>query len=216
MYIFLDEGGNFDFSLRGTRYFTLTCVTAQRPFLWDATFPALKYDLIEKGLDIEYFHAAEDRQKVRDQVFLLIEENLNAMRIDSLIVEKRKTRPSLQPLIRFYPEMLGYLLQYVFQGVKSDRYSEVAVLTDSLPVNKKRQAVEKAIKTTLADFLPPGMNYRVLHHKSMSCAGLQVADYCNWAIYRKWSKGDLRSYERIKLAVRSEFEIFRTGRTYWY
>ena len=66
LYIFLDEGGNFDFSLNGTRYFTLTCVTSQRPFPWDATFPSLKYDLIEKGLDIEYFHAAEDRQIVRD------------------------------------------------------------------------------------------------------------------------------------------------------
>jgi hypothetical protein len=60
------------------------------------------------------------------------------------------------------------------------------------------------------------MNYCVLHHQFRSYAGLQVADYCNWAIYRKWSKGDLRSYERIKLAVRSESEIFKTGRTYGY
>ena len=216
LYIFLDEGGNFDFSQSGTRYFTLTCVTAQRPFLWDATFPALKYDLIEKGLDIEYFHAAEDRQKVRDRVFPLIEACLSSMRIDSLIVEKRKTGPSLQPLIRFYPKMLGYLLQYVFQGVKSERYDEVVVLTDRLPVKKKRQAVEKAIKIALADFLPSGVNYRVLHHESRSCAGLQVADYCNWAIYRKWSKGDSRSYDRIKPAIRSEFDIFKNGSVYWY
>ena len=185
LYVFLDEGGNFDFSPSGTAYFTLTCVTGGRPFLWDETFPSLKYDLIEDGLDIEYFHAAEDRQKVRDRVFPLIEDCLGSIRIDSLIVEKRKTGPSLQPLIRFYPAMLGYLLQYVFTGVRDDHYEEVVVLTDRLPVKRKRQAVEKAIKTTLSEFLPPGMNYRVLHHESRSCAGLQVADYCNWAIYRK-------------------------------
>jgi len=216
LYIFLDEGGNLDFSPSGTHYFTLTCVTGKRPFLWDAAFPSLKHDLIEEGLDIEYFHAAEDRQRVRDQVFPLIEACLSSMRIDSLIVEKRKTGPSLQPLIRFYPEMLGYLLQYVFQGVESDRYEEVVVLTDRLPVKKKRQAVEKAIKTTLSRFLPPTTNYRVLHHESRSCAGLQVVDYCNWAIYRKWSRDDSRSYDLIKRAIRSEFDIFASGRTYYY
>ena len=31
-YIFLDEGGNFDFSPKGTRFFTLTSVTKARPF----------------------------------------------------------------------------------------------------------------------------------------------------------------------------------------
>ena len=216
LYIFLDEGGNFDFSQSGTRYFTLTCVTAQRPFLWDTTFPALKYDLLEKGLDIEYFHAAEDRQMVRDLVFPLIEDCLSSIRIDSLIVEKRKTGPALQPLIKLYPEMLGYLLRYVFQGLGSSRYEEVVVLTDRLPVNKKRQAVEKAIKITLSKFLPPTTNYRVLHHESRSCAGLQVVDYCNWAIYRKWAKGDCRSYDLIKRAIRSEFDIFASGRTYYY
>ncbi len=32
LYLFLDEGGNFDFSPAGTRYLTLTAVTATRPF----------------------------------------------------------------------------------------------------------------------------------------------------------------------------------------
>jgi len=31
-YLFLDEGGNFDFSSTGTRYFILTSVATQRPF----------------------------------------------------------------------------------------------------------------------------------------------------------------------------------------
>jgi len=216
LYVFLDEGGNFDFSPNGTAYFTLTCVTAKRPFPWDAAFPSLKYDLIEKGLDIEYFHAAEDRQMVRDLVFSLIEGWTTSVRIDSLIVEKRKTGPTLQPLARFYPEMLGYLLRYVFEGVAKEQYEEVIVLTDRLPVKKKRQAVEKAIKTTLSDFLPAGVNYRVFHHESRSCAGLQLADYCNWAIYRKWSKGDYRGYECIKCAVHSEFDIFKNGEMHWY
>jgi hypothetical protein len=32
IYLFLDEGGNFDFNAAGTKYFSLTCVTMKRPF----------------------------------------------------------------------------------------------------------------------------------------------------------------------------------------
>jgi hypothetical protein len=71
-YILLDEGGNFDFSPKGTRLFTLTSVTKVRPFQIAPVLDHLKYDLIETGLDLEYFHASEDRQPVRDQVFTAI------------------------------------------------------------------------------------------------------------------------------------------------
>lgn len=216
LYIFVDEGGNFDFSSSGTKYFTITCVTTTRPFFWDSSFPTLKYDLIEEDLDLEYFHASEDREMVRDRVFSLIEDYLGSLRIDSVIVEKRKTGPALQPLVKFYPRMLGYLLRYVFQGVNSGKHKGVVVLTDRIPVERKRRAVEKAIKTTLSDILPTTTNYRVFHHESRSCIGLQVADYCNWAIYRKRSKSDFHSYKRIKSAIRSEFDIFRTGQMYYY
>ena len=33
LYIFLDEGGNFDFSKNGTKYFTVTSLTKERPFV---------------------------------------------------------------------------------------------------------------------------------------------------------------------------------------
>jgi hypothetical protein len=57
LYIFLDEAGNLDFSSNGTKYFLLTSVTKERPFLAYKEMTELKYDLVEQGLDIEYFHA---------------------------------------------------------------------------------------------------------------------------------------------------------------
>ncbi len=216
LYIFLDESGNFDFSSSGTKYFTLTGITTTRPFLWDSSLLPLKYSLIEEGLDLEYFHASEDRQKVRNRVFSLIENHLCSLSIDSLIVEKRKTGSALQPLIAFYPRMLGYLLKYVFQGASASEYKEVIVLTDRIPVKKKRRAVEKAVKITLSDILPVTTNYRVLHHESRSCIALQVVDYCSWAIFRKWTRNDSRSYNRIRSAIHSEFDIFESGETYYY
>ena len=62
------------------------------------------HKLIDLGTNLEYFHAAEDRQAVRDEVFAVI-KTLDNIRVDSLIVEKRKTAPAIRPLNRFYPEM---------------------------------------------------------------------------------------------------------------
>ena len=87
---------------------------------------------------------------------------------------------------------------------------------EGIPVNKKRQAVEKAVWTTLARMLSPGMNYRILHHQSRSHYGLQVADYCCWAIFRKWQTGERTWYDRIKPAIRRELDLFHTQSTYYY
>jgi hypothetical protein len=216
LYVFLDEAGDFNFSVTGTKFFTLTTITKTRPFSWDAPLISLKYDLIEVGLDMEYFHAAEDRQAVRDRVFGIITSNLVDLRIDSLIVEKPKTGPALQVVEKFYPRMIGYLLRYVLDPKNHKDFSEVIVITDSIPVSRKREAVEKAVKQTLSKMLPMGTKYRVLHHASKSCVGLQIADYCNWAIFRKWERGDLRSHDLIRSGIQSEFDIFKSGNRYYY
>ena len=43
LYMFIDEGGNFDFSPKGTKYFTLSCLTEKR-----------SYEVIKKAVDAEY------------------------------------------------------------------------------------------------------------------------------------------------------------------
>ncbi len=216
LYIFLDEGGNLDFSRGGTKYFTLSSISLQRPFLLDPKLHNLKFDILECGLDLERFHAAEDRQAVRDLVFKVIQSHLTTFRLDTLIVEKVKTGPALQPVEFFYPRMLGYLLRHIIRQVSWQTLDEVIVITDTLPVAKKRDAIQKGIKQTLARMLPSGVKHRVLHHASQSSMGLQVADYCNWAIYRKWEKGDSRSYVLIQKALRSEYDIFEKGTTCYY
>ena len=57
LYIFLDEGGNMDFSPSGTKYFTLTSLSKERPFEAHKPLCELKYNLIELGTEIEYFRA---------------------------------------------------------------------------------------------------------------------------------------------------------------
>ena len=121
------------------------------------------------------------------------------MRIDCLVVEKAKVEPALQADWHFYPEVLTHLLKLILPVELDDGDAErVIVITDTIPVNKKRRAIERGVWTALHGTLPPGMQYRVLHHQSRSHYGLQVADYCCWAIFRKWQTGERTWYDRIK------------------
>lgn len=216
LYVFLDEAGNFDFSSTGTKYFILTAITMVRPFPQYSELTDLKYSLLESGQNLEYFHASEDSQPVRDAVFNIINKYLSYLRVDSMIVEKRKVGPALRSEEKFFPRMLGYLLRYVLNGHNLNDYSEVIVISDQIPVKKKQRAIEKAVKISLAEMLPEQTRYRVCHHDSKSNFNLQIADYCNWAIYRKWDRADLRSYNIVKKSVVSEFEIFKDGKTVYY
>jgi hypothetical protein len=216
LYIFLDESGNLDFSSNGTRYFQFAGVIQERPFESYKLLSELRYDLTEAGRDIQGFHATEDRQEVRNRVFAIIQQFLPSMRIDALIVEKRKTRPELQAESRFYPEMLGYFLRHVLGGTDLSPYKEVLVLTAKVKSGRNTKEFERTVKTTLSRMLPKEVHWRVLHHPSHCNFDLQIADYCSWAIFRKWNNADFRSYHLIKAAVRKEFDIFARGTTYYY
>lgn len=216
VYIFLDEGGNLDFSPKGTKFYTMSAITTVRPFHLHMPLDDYIYDLIEWGKDIEYFHCADDNKHVRDKVFSIIVEKQNGFQVDSIVIEKRKTGTALQEAKKFYPKMLGYLLRYVVERLDRSCIDEIIVITDSIPVARKKQAIEKAIKQTLAEMLPVDCKYRVFHHASRSHFGLQIADYCNWAIFRRWETEDDFYWQKIKECIKSEFNIFRSGSTYYY
>lgn len=208
-YFFLDESGNFDFSARGSRYFLLTSVSMKRPFWAARTMDDYKHNCLEYGLNLEYFHCYRDGREVRRRVFELIASFLDGMCIDCLVIEKARTDPVLREDRRFYPELLSHLLKLVLPTeLETDGVEKVIVITDTIPVNKKRKAAEKAVRTALHSVLPPGMKYHILHHQSRSHYGLQVADYCCWAIFRKWQTGESAWYDHIKPAVRNELELF--------
>ena len=214
LYIFLDEGGNFDFSPTGTRYFTLTSLAMVRPFPFREPWDDYRHELLEFGKNIEYFHCADDNKYLRSRLFTILNSLAKELRVDSLIVEKAKAGPALRADQRFYPEMLGYLLRHVLTRI--DPFDEVIVITDSIPHQKKRDAVEKGVKQALKAMLPAGMKYRVLHQTSRAHYGLQAADYYNWAIYRKWDSGDTEFYDAIKLSIHSEYDIFKSGKKFYY
>ncbi|MCH7471460.1 DUF3800 domain-containing protein [bacterium] len=218
LYIFVDEYGNFDFSPKGTPYLIRTALSCQRPFWWYPEVSILRHDLIEqhRAMHLEYFHATDDSWPVRKALYKLIAANVSSFRIDSIIIEKRMAHPLVRRDERFYPEHLGTLLKYVISGWHFHQaVPETIVITDRLPHERKRRAVEKAIKTVLKHRLS-GSPFRVYHFQSRSEIGLQIADYCCWAIQRKWMRADEKWYKAIMPAISSEFEVYREGATAYY
>lgn len=217
LYVYLDEAGNFDFSASGTSYFVMSALSVERPFPCVSELSNLKYDLWERGLELEYFHASKDTQLTRDKVFDILKHNLARFRIDSIIMEKRKTHPTLQKnQARFYMTVLDILLGFVLEKAPQG-HASVFVATDNIPLEKKRKEIEKGVKVALTHWARKHQRfYRILHMASKSDYNLQIADYVNWAIYRKWERNDSRSYDLMRECVKSEFEVFESGTAKYY
>jgi len=217
LYVFIDVSGNYDFSPAGTMslVITSTLCTDINPGVLELY--AVKHEVIDQGIDIEYFHAAEDRQPVRDRVFNVI-SGLTHLRIDSIIVEKSKVDPNLRPLNRLYPTMIEYLLQYQFdpRGIDVTRFDRVLIFMDRESARaKEKEALTKAVKLSLARHLR-GVPYTLSMHSSASHPYLQIVDYCSWALYVKWERGEIRPFNQIKNLVRSEFLIYQNKKAKWY
>lgn len=215
-YIFLDESGNLDFNWSGSRYFVMTSISLVRPFPWTAALDDLKYDCIEYGQDSEDFHCAEDNWGVRNDVFDIIAGDLGAIDIDYLVVDKPKTSPEYQDAGKFYSYMLGYHLAGVVDSSPCAEADIVQVITDTIPVKRTRKLAERKIRKSFAAQAPPGRQFSILHHDSRSHYGLQVADYCSWALYRKLQRGDSTYFDKIKPAVRTRHEIYRSVQSRFY
>lgn len=213
----MDEGGNDDFSVRGSKYFTITAVSRVEPFQEINELTALKHSLWKSGTAIEYFHASEDFQTTRDEVFKILCNRIDSIQCDSIIVEKCKTNPILQhDFVAFYGKMFRILLDYVLAG-HGEKYDRIIIVTDTIQLGKQNSNKTKALKLQLSKWAKEKEKvYTLLHYSSKSELNLQIADYINWAIFTKWERDESRSYELIKRCVKSEFDVFEIGREKYY
>ena len=205
VYLFFDESGNLDFSENGSRWFCFGSLTLRDPGPLSAALTRLRYGLLEQGLELEHFHAAEDRQAVRDRVFSEL-AGVGGFDFDVLVAEKSLTPAALRDPFEFYAH-LGYVLMDSVLERFRDTDEPIVIITDSLPVQRERKALAKAFRGAIRDSLK-GRPFSIVHHNSATHAGLQAVDYCTWAVQRRL-RGDDRPYELIRCWIRSEWEAFR-------
>jgi hypothetical protein len=214
-YVFADECGNFDFSAKAgaTRFFVLVTVTVDSCGVGEQLLD-LRRELAFQGFGLDReFHAAHDPKPMRDKVFAAIATS--QLRVDAVILEKSKAHPSIRTTDeRFYKTAWYQHMKYVAPQIVSST-DDLLVVSASIGSNAKKSAFHAAVTDVIAQ-VSPTASARVASWSAASDPCLQVADYCAWAIQRKWESGDRQGYDRIKSFIKTEFDLFASGITKYY
>jgi Protein of unknown function (DUF3800) len=215
VYLFADEAGDFAFNARGSRYFIIGSVTLEDCAIGSKLLD-LRRELTMQGRvqqGFAEFHAAEDRQEIRDLVFNLL--GAHDFRVDATILDKAKTLPRLaQDHLRFYKQAWYLHFQYVGPRVVGPK-DDLLVVASALQVNRKKAVLGHAVRDVVQQ-IAAARSYQTAFWPAQADPCLQVADYVTWAIQRKHERGDARSYELIRDKIASELQPFRIGATTYY
>jgi Protein of unknown function (DUF3800) len=204
VYLFGDEAGNFDFShgSGASRYFILATVTMSDCQAGDR-IQALRRRLAWRGVHLgAVLHATEDPQAVRDEVFGTLQRC--EIRVDATIIAKTLIPVEMRDGHRLYRyawhEHFGRIASEVAGA--GDRLLAVA---SDLGTRKRRGAFHLAVDDAVR--ASAHCPHRVAFWPNMSEPCLVVADYCTWAIQRRWERNDRRSHELITHQIASEVRV---------
>jgi len=210
--LFADESGNFDFSPRGTRFFVLATVCVDGVGL-ERDLLDLRRELAWEGHDfVGGFHASEEANAVRTRVFKVLGQH--SFRIDATLFEKRKAIPQVREELYFYKLAWRAHMKQLAPILGADG-SELHVIAATLGAKNGRAKLRSAVEAVVAQ-TSNGGTHRVSAWSCDSDPMLQVADYCCWAVFRKWESGQDSWYKHIQSKVKSEYDWFQHGRVHYY
>jgi hypothetical protein len=215
-YLFADESGDFTFTRAPnvSKYFILCTVTTSSLEV-GAALHQLRHDLVwekERGLG-DYFHATSDTQAIRDRVFETALQH--RWRVQATICEKAKARPQVRKTkARFYKYPWYYHLKHsLARHIKpTDRFLVTAA---SIGTKKERETFCNDLDDVMQQNLAPNC-WAVDFRPARTDPCLQLADYCCWAISRKWERGDNRSFDLISDRITYEYELWKHSTTLYY
>jgi hypothetical protein len=214
-FVFADEAGCFTFS-RGhniSTYFIICTVTMSELSV-GATLAELRRELVWEKLPVgDYFHATSDAQAVRDRVYAAIVRH--DFKVQATICEKAKANPDLTTnKARFYKYPWYYTFKHgIAPFIKEG--DDVLLTAASIGTKKEKLVFTKELEDVLAQTVKVG-RWAIDFRPSQCDPCQQVADYCAWAIQRKWERGDARSYDQIKHLITREYDLWSRGTTLYY
>ena len=214
-FVFADEAGCFTFN-RGqnvSRYF-LICTVIMDNCSIASDLLDLRRQLAWDGIELgDYFHATTDKQTVRDRVSEVIASH--SFTIQATIMEKSKAQPQVRiSKSRFY--QYAYFFHFKHGTARRLGYgAETLVTTASLGTKKERVAFANAVGNVLQQ-TGSAQSWRTDFMPCQADPCLQVADYCAWAIQRKWERSDCRSYDLIRTRITYEYDLWAKGNCHYY
>lgn len=222
-YIFADESGDFEFARKQnvSKYFIICTVTLNSCDIGFELLNLRRSIIWEQSQIGDYFHASEDKQAVRDRVFDLIRNS--DLSVEATILEKSKAQPQTKiSSERFYQYGWFFHLKGIHQMLKGnsmfepiDPERELIFTTASVGTRRQRAVFTAAVNDVVQQYMR-SVKWVTHFCPSMADPCLQIADYCTWAIQRKWERGDTRAYDLIKNKIAHEYESWAHGTTHYY
>jgi Protein of unknown function (DUF3800) len=213
-HVFADEAGDFDFARneRASTYFIL-CTVAMPDCGVAKSLLELRHELVWEGFELgDCFHATTDAQAVRDRVFAEICQH--EFTVQATIMEKSKADPHVRKTRpRFY--QYGWFYHFKYGAAPVIRCKpRLMVTAASIGTKKERKAFSGAVDDVMQQTLK--CDWRTDFCPASADPCLQVADYCAWAIQRKWERDDARSYVLIKDRITYEYDLWKKGKKHHY
>jgi hypothetical protein len=194
LYAFFDEAGDLGFGKDGSRHFLCGMLVTHDPWPIMHALNGLRERVFRDIFIPPAFHAAEDRADVRDRVLAAICK-AGGFEAHITVIKKAAVPAKLTDASTFYAFVADFTLRWVLQRYPRDE--PIFVVTDELPLTRKREALVKGFKASLASILP-GRRYTIGHHASGSQGCLQAIDYVTWAVFRRLEEGDVKPYDVVK------------------
>lgn len=195
LYIYLDESGNLDFNKdTGTQYFVLSAVVTKSPTVTQSTLSSLKYQLLAQGYDIEYFHAAEDQQIVRNKVIKEIQHledaSFHLAYADKWSIDKHKLTS-----VNLYHQCSLVLFKEIWPKLIDDHIQQIVVIYDKVLTKEAKSRFLQLMKSYLKQF---SKQNHVYFHSCRSDANGQIADYIAWSLYVGLSRNENRPWDALQ------------------
>lgn len=213
LFIFIDESGNFDFTSKGTSHFVLGGVATLNPTASAKELISLKYRLLKNGNDVPEFHASEDRQVIRNEVFPVL-NSMTEIHAHVIYGDKHFLATSLQNPGGIYSLYGKAMVKYFIQVYSGHSLSSITVVFDQTLTKKRRGQFEGVIKPELKSLNIP---FNLYFHPMSTEDNGQVADYISWAKYVELERNESRPWGSLMTKLQpTEFNIFRNGYQKYY
>jgi hypothetical protein len=216
-FMFADEAGCFTFKKKqGASKYFLLCTLCTDDCSLSHDLLHIRRELIAAGdIELDKLHATSDLQQTRDEVFNVLAKH--DFRIDATLLEKSKAQPQTRTTDhRFYQYAWYYHFKHV--GAQLLMAKDKLLITAAALGQKKTKASFKLAINNSIQQLIPRENWEVSFMDSAKDPMLWAADYCAWAIQRRWESDgqDDRSYKLIKPKIKTEYDLWASGQTHYY
>ena len=198
LFVFADEAGNFDFSRNpgASRYFIVCTICCDACEDLGSSLLALRRHLVWNEEEIgEYFHAAKDRQTVRDAVFDELKKH--KFSIQATIMEKSKSQPHIRSAEhRFYQYGWFYHFKHAGPAMLHGK-TELLVTTASIGTKADKGRFSGAVNDVVQQILRSGHVHKTNFCPSMGRPMFTGGRLLYVGNSEKMELKDTRSYDLI-------------------